>query len=94
MSSNRSTTPTNNSVPPAKSQNHATFFEENGYTEPFSLSNSSDVARLRQAANRVQASRQEIKFSVIADPYGDRKAHLYSSLVHDIATDQAILKML
>ncbi|MEM9803969.1 MAG: phytanoyl-CoA dioxygenase family protein [Cyanobacteria bacterium P01_D01_bin.56] len=79
------------SIAPAEEQK---FFRENGYTYPFSLANSQNVEMLSQAIQQFQKSGKGIKYSVLSPPYGDRKAHIFSKIVFDLATDTAILDAL
>ena len=70
------------------------FFRENGYTQPVFLADASKVKTLSNAINQFSQRRKQIKFSILSPPYGDRKAHVFSKLVFELATDTVILDTL
>lgn len=73
---------------------HSIFFKENGYTQPVYLADPSKVKTLSNAINRFAQRRKSLKFSILSPPYGDRKAHVFSKLVLELATDTVILDAL
>lgn len=70
------------------------FFKENGYTQPFSLANSKNIRILANAIKQSLQCEKPIKHSILSLPYGDRRAHIFSKLVFELATDTSILAAL
>lgn len=85
--------PSNQELTTISSAEHM-FFKENGYTRPFSLANPKNIETLANAIKQFGRRKKTLKFSILSPPYGDRKAHIFSKLVFDLATDAAILSAL
>lgn len=92
-----STSPVSNQALSAASnldspEKRSIFLKENGYTPPFSLANPETIENLASAVHQFAQRKKTVKFSILSSPYGDRKAHIFSKLVFDVATDTAILE--